>query len=87
MFSTCDALGFSGGSGVKNLPVNAGDLSSIHRLARSSGEGNDNPLWYSCLKKPMVRGAWQATVHRVARSRTQLSDVCTCDGLLVKECV
>ena len=87
MFSTCDALGFSSGSGVKNLPVNAGDLSSIHGLARSSREGNDNPLQYSCLKNPMDRGAWHATVHGVARSRTQLSDVCTCDGLLVKECV
>ena len=37
-------------------------------------EGNDNPLWYSCLENPMDRGAWWAAVHGVARSRTQLSD-------------
>ena len=46
---------------VKNLPV--GDLGSIPGLGRSPGEGNGNPLQYSCLKNPMDRGAWQATVY------------------------
>ena len=40
----------------------------------SPGEGNGNPLQYSCLENPMDRGAWQATVHRVTKSRTRLSD-------------
>ena len=46
----------------------------IPGLGRSPGEGNGNPLQYSCLEKPMDRGAWQATVHGVAKSRTQLSN-------------
>ena len=41
---------------------------------RPSGEGHGNPLQYSCLENPMDRGAWWATVHGVAKSRTQLSD-------------
>ena len=41
---------------------------------RSPGEGNSNPLQYSCLENPMDGGAWQATVHGVAKSQTQLSD-------------
>ena len=55
---------------VKNLPANAGDTGNvglIPGLGRSSEEGNSNPLLYSCLKNPMDRGVWQATVHRVAR--------------------
>ena len=58
---------------VKNLPANVGDtrdLASIPGLGRSPGEGNDNPLQYSCLENPMDRGAWQATVHMVAKSWT-----------------
>ena len=58
---------------VKNLSVNAGDvrdMSSIPGLGRSSGGGHNNPLQYSCLENPMDRGAWRATVHRVAQSRT-----------------
>ena len=51
-----------------------GDVGSIPGLGRSLGRGNDNPLQYSCLENPMDRGAWQATVHRVAKSRTQLRD-------------
>ena len=66
-------LGFPGGSVVKNPPINAGDMSSIPVLGRSPGGGNVNPLQYSCLKNPMDRGAWWATVHRVAKSRTRLS--------------
>ena len=53
---------------------NAGDPGSIPGLERSPGEGNSNPLQYSCLENPMDRGAWQATVHRVAKSRRWLSD-------------
>ena len=53
---------------------NAGDLGSIPRSGRSPGEGNDNPLQYSCLENPMDQGAWWATVHGVAKNRTQLSD-------------
>ena len=59
---------------IKNLPANAGDTGSILGLGRSPGKGNGNPLQYFCLENPMDRGAWRATVHRVAKSQTQLSD-------------
>ena len=52
----------------------AGDPVWISVLGRSPGEGNGNPLEYSCLENPMDRGAWQATVHGVVKSRRQLSD-------------
>ena len=52
---------------VKNLPANAGDVGLIVGSGRSPGEGNDNPLQYSCLGETMDRGAWQTTVHGVAR--------------------
>ena len=52
---------FPGGSMVKNPPANAGDTGLIHGLGRSPGEGNDNPLQYSCLENPMDKRAWQAT--------------------------
>ena len=55
----------SGGSVVKNLPANAGDVGSILGSGRSPGEGNGNPLQYSCLGNPMDRGAWWATVPGV----------------------
>ena len=48
------------GSGVKNLPANAGDLGLITWSGRSPGEGNGNPVQYSCLGNPMDRGAWPA---------------------------
>ena len=67
-------LAFPGGSAVKNPPVNAGDTGSVPGPGRSPGEGNGNPLQYSCLENPMDRGAWQATVHGVAKSQIQLSD-------------
>ena len=51
---------------VKNLPASTGDSGLIPGLGRSSGEGNGNPLHYSCLENLMDRGAWRATVHRVA---------------------
>ena len=57
--------GFPGGSVAKNLPVNAGDLGLMPGSGRSSGEGNGNPLRYSCLGNPMDRGAWRAPVHGV----------------------
>ena len=60
---------------VKNLPANAGDLRDsglIHGLGRSPGGEHGNPLRYSCLENPMDRGAWQATVHRVAKSWTKV---------------
>ena len=62
---------------VKNLPANAGDtrdVGSILGSERSPGEGNGNPLQYSCLDNPMEGGAWWATVHGIAKSRTRLSD-------------
>ena len=66
--------GFPGGSVVKNPPASAGDSGSITRLGRSPGEGNGNPLQYSCLGNPMDRGAWQATVRGATKSWAQLSD-------------
>ena len=64
-----------GGSEVKVSACNTGDLGSIPGSRRSPGEGNGNPLQYSCLENPMDRGAWwMATVHGVAKSRTRLSD-------------
>ena len=67
-------MDFPGGSEGKASAYNVGDLGSIPRLGRSSGEGNGNPLQYSCLENSMDRGAWEATVHRVAKSWTRLSD-------------
>jgi len=64
-------MGFPGGSMVKNSPANAGDTGdpgSIPESERSHGEGNGNPLQYSCLEHFMDRGAWRATVHGVAES-------------------
>ena len=66
--------GFPDGSVVKNPPANAGDVSSISWVGKSSEEGNGNPLQYSCLGNPVDRGAWQAIVHGVTKSYTQLSD-------------
>ena len=66
---------FSGGSDGKTSAYNVGNPGSVPGLGRSPGEGNGNPLQYSCLENPMDGGAWSATVHRVAKSRTRLSDV------------
>ena len=66
--------GIPDGSEVKASARNAGDLRSIPGLGRSPGEGNGNPLQYSCLENPMDGGAWWAAVHGVAKSRTWLSD-------------
>ena len=67
-------LGFPGGSDGKVSAYNVGDPGSIPGSGRSPGEGNGNPLQYSCLENPMDRGAWLATVHGVAKSQTRLSD-------------
>ena len=74
--STIDNIyrsGNPGGSVVKNLPANEGDVGSIPRLGRSPGERNGDPLQYSCLGNPMHRGTWQATVHGVTRVRQDLA--------------
>ena len=65
---------FTGGSDGKASAYSAGNLGSIPGLGRSPGEGNGNPLQYSCLKNPMDGGAWRATVHGVTKSWTWLSD-------------
>ena len=67
-------LGFPGNSALKNSSANAGDLGLIPVLGRSPGEGNENPLQYSCLGNLIDRGAWQAAVHGVAKSQTLLND-------------
>ena len=65
---------FPGGSDGKATAYNAGDLGSIPGSGRSPGEGNGNPLQYSCLENPMDGVAWWATVHGVVKSWTRLSD-------------
>ena len=75
---------------VKNPPANAGDSGdggSIPGSGRSPGEGNGNPLQYSCLENPMDQGAWGAIVHRVTKSQTQLKQLsmhaCMLSGITV----
>ena len=75
MLPTPLVLGFPGGSDGKAPACNVGDPGSIPGSGRSPGEGNGNPLQYSCLENPMDRGAWQATVDGVAKSRTRLSNL------------
>ena len=62
---------------VKDPPTSAGDADSIPGSGRCPGAGNDRLFQYSCEKNPMDRGAWRATVHRVPKSQTQLSN-CAC---------
>ena len=64
----------SSGSDGKESAGNAGEPNSVPGLGRSPGEGNDNPLQYSCLENYMDREVWQATVHEVAKSWTWLSE-------------
>ena len=66
--------GFPGGSDGKESACSAGDLGSISGSGRSPGEGNGNPLQYSCLGNPLYREAWQVTVHGVTKSQTRLSN-------------
>ena len=72
----CEILkGFPGGTMVKKLLANAGDIkeaSSIPGSGRPPREWHDNPLQYSCLENPMDRGAWWATAHKVTKSQTCL---------------
>ena len=65
---------FPGGWDGQESAYNAGDSGPIPGSGRSPGEGNGNPLQYFCLENPMDRGAWQATVYRVAKSPTRLID-------------
>ena len=68
-------LGFPGSASGVEHTADAGDIRDeglIPGLGRSLGEGNDNPLQYSCLENPMDRGAWRATVHGVTIGWTQL---------------
>ena len=67
-------LGFPCGSDSKESACNAGDPGSVPGSGRFPGEGNGNSLQYSCLENLMDRGAWQATVHGVAKSWTRLRD-------------
>ena len=69
----CPPFGLPWCSGGKDFAHSAEDVSSIPGLERSAGEGSGNPLQYSCLENPMDRGAWQATVHRVAKSQSSPS--------------
>ena len=70
-------MGFSGGSAVKNLPVDAGDEGLIPGSGRSPGEGRGNWIQYPCMKNSLDRGGWQATIHGVAESRKPLGDLTT----------
>ena len=63
-------MGFLVAQTVKNLPANTVDMALIPESGRSPGGEHDYPLQYSCLENPMDRGAWRATVHGVAKSRT-----------------
>ena len=72
--------GFPGALVVKNPPANEEDVrdaDSVFELGRSPGEGNGNPFHYSCLEKPMDRGAWRVTVHGVTKSGTRLKGLST----------
>ena len=75
---------FPGGSEVKASACSEEDPGSVPGLGRSPGEGNGSPLQYSCLENPMDGGAWQATVHGVAKSRTRLRDFTFMDYLGMK---
>ena len=66
-------MGFPGGAEGKESTCSAGDLGSTPGLERSPGEGNSNPLQYSCLENLMDTGAWRVTVHGVTNSQTQLN--------------
>ena len=67
-------LGFPGGSDSKESACNAGDLGLIPGSGRSPGEGNGNPLQYSCLENSMDRGAWWATVYAVGRKESDTTE-------------
>ena len=71
---------------VKSPPANTGDtreVSSIPSSGKSLGGGNSDPLQYSCLKNPMNKGAWWATVHKVTESDTTEATQHTCKGEII----
>ena len=72
--STWKEMDFLGGWDGKASACSVGDLGSISGSGRSPGEGNGNPVQYSCLENPTDGGAWWATVHGAAKSWTLLSD-------------
>ena len=74
IYSTVYVMGLPSGSDGIESACNAGDTVLIPGLGRSPGEGNGNPLQYSCLENSMDRGAWQAVVHGVAKNQTRLRD-------------
>ena len=78
--SVCQVGSFSGGSDGEEPACNAGDQGLRPESGRSPGEVNGNPLQYSCLEDTMDRRAWQAPVHRVPKSQTQLSNFQPCSG-------
>ena len=77
-------MGFPGDSGGKESAFNAGDAGSVPGLGRFPGGGHGNLLQYSCLENPMDRGAWWATVHRVTKNQTRLSNFTTWDSLVAQ---
>ena len=70
MITISNLVYFPHGSDSKESACSAGDLGLIPEWGRSPGEGNSNPLQYSCLEKPMDRGAWRVTVRGIAESQT-----------------
>ena len=67
--------GFPGGAVVKNLPANVGDTRDVGLIpgsGRSPGEGNGNPLQYSCLENSMDTGAWGPTIYGVTKNQIRL---------------
>ena len=74
MYGLISLKGFPDGSGVKNPPVNVGEVRLIPGLGRSPGERYGNPLQNFCLRNSTDRESWQATVHGVTKSQTRLSD-------------
>ena len=79
-----EVISFLGGSDGKESFCNAEGLSSTPGWRRSQGERHGNPLYYSCLERSMNKGAWQATVHGVTKSRTWLSDFHFSKGINMK---
>ena len=74
---------------VKNLPANAGDIKdagSITGSGRSPGGAHGSLLQWSCLENPMDRGAWQATIHRVAQSQTLLKQIALTHAIHINKC-
>ena len=72
---------------IKNLPADAGDprdAGSVPGLGKSPGEGNGNPLQYSCLENPRDRGAWWAAIYGVAQSQTRLKRLCSSSRIIIK---